>query len=304
MVLYECIHCEFSSNIKTHYNRHLNTKKHILNKEKYDAVHKKSINSDQKVTILRPNSDQKVTILRPFSDHLVTNANKVHICQYCASGFSTKTHLYRHIRKYCKVIKQEQEEKEKLELIIKEEKEKHEKEKQELRDYIDKLIDKTANTTINIDKQLNQNDNSTNNNITLNNYGQEDISHITDQMKLNYIKLPFTGVQKMIEQVHFNKNKPENKNIAITNKKEKGMIKIYKDNRWRYSDRNEIIDQLIQINYGRIDDHYENEVKGTLSNVHNNRYRNFQYQFDNQQDKLIDIIKKDVEMIILSDNLS
>ena len=64
------------------------------------------------------------------------------------------------------------------------------------------------------------------------------------------------------------------------------------------------LDQLIQINYGRIDDHYEREVKGTLSNVHNNRYMKFQHQFDNQHNKLIDMIKKDVEIIILSENLS
>ena len=89
---------------------------------------------------------------------------------------------------------------------------------------------------------------------------------------MNFIKLPFTGVQNMIEQVHFNNKKPENKNIAITNKKE-NMIKVYKDNKWRYKDKGEIIDELIQINYGRLDDHYEKGLDRKLSNVHNNRYK-------------------------------
>ena len=300
--MFKCNICSFSSKLKSDLNRHLKTKKHIKNKKKYEDEIENNQTSDQKVTILRPFSDQKVTILRPKSDHFLTSTeNKKFFCEYCDSGFSTKTHLYRHIRQYCKVIKFEKEEKEKLQLIIKEKEEKHEREKQELRNYIDKLIEKTATTTINIDKQLNQ-DNSTTNSITLNNYGQEDISHITDQMKLNFIKLPFTGVQNMIEQVHFNNKKPENKNIAITNKKE-NMIKVYKDNRWRYKDKGEIIDELIQINYGRLDDHYEKGLDRKLSNVHNNRYKRFQNQFDNQEDKLINMIKKDVEMLILSDNL-
>ena len=303
MVLYKCELCNYESKQKNDYNRHLKTKKHIKNQEKYELEQEKSHfetqigpEKDPKETRIGPKRDPKETRKRPSRDP-VGNFE----CQYCEATFKNRTHLYRHINQRCKVIKYEKEEKEKLQLIIKEKEDKHEKEKQELRDYIDKLIEKTAITNINIDKQLNQ-DNSTNNSITLNNYGQEDISHITDQMKLNYIKLPFTGVQSMIEQVHFNNKKPENKNIAITNKKE-NMIKVYKDNRWRYKDKGEIIDELIQINYGRLDDHYERGLDGKLSNVHNNRYKRFQHQFDNQEDKLINMIKKDVEMLILSDNL-
>ena len=139
-------------------------------------------------------------------------------------------------------------------------------------------------------------------NIVLNNYGQEDISHISDSMKMNLIKLPYDSVQKMIEQVHFNKKKPENKNIAITNKKEK-MIKIYKNNKWAYRDRGEIIDDLIQINYNRLDDYYETEAKDKLSTMHNKRYQKYQHKMDTDEIELIKTIKKDIEMIILSANL-
>ena len=136
----------------------------------------------------------------------------------------------------------------------------------------------------------------------MNNYGQEDISHITDKMKMNLIKLPFDSVQKMIEQVHFSKKKPENRNIAIPNKKEQ-IIKIYKNDKWAYKDRKEIIDDLIHINYDRLDEYYESEAKDKISDIHNNRYRRYQHQFVNDDKRLINVIKKEVELLVLSSNL-
>ena len=160
------------------------------------------------------------------------------------------------------------------------------------------FIDVTNNTTnIHIDKQLNQS-----NTVNLNSYGNEDISNITDSMRNELLKLPYSMVQNMIEQVHFNDKKPENKNIALTNKKEK-MIKVYKDNKWRYKDRDETLDELIQINYGRLDNYYENKGNNELSNIHNKRYRKYQSKFDTQELDLMNIIKKETEMIVLSENL-
>ena len=216
-------------------------------------------------------------------------------CTYCNKSFSTKAHKRRHELHRCKENEHIRIYKEILE---------HKKEKEKLHDYIDKLLDKqvpTNNTTINIDKQLNQSNTQTNT-INLNSYGQEDLSHISDNMKMSLIKLPYTSVQKMIQQVHFNKKKPENKNIAITNKKEK-MIKVFKDNKWSYKDRGETIDELIQINYGRLDDYYENIAVDKLSDIHNKRYKKYQHRFDNDEFKLINTIKKDIEMLILSENL-
>ena len=313
MVSYKCEICKFTTNIKSHFNRHLNTKKHHKNIEIQGNEEKKSIKETQKRpkrdpvgSKIGPKRDPKETQKRPSRDPV----GKFE-CEFCNSEFKNRTHLYRHIKNRCKVLKKQKEENEALEKQIVEQKIKHKKEleisqleKDKLYDYIDKLLEKQGNittTNIHIDKQLNQS-NSQTNNITLNSYGQEDLSHITDKMKMNLIQLPYTSVQKMIEQVHFSNKKPENKNIAITNKKE-NMIKVYKDNKWSYKDRNETIDELIQINYGRLDDYYENKACEQLSDMHNRRYKKYQNKFDNDEIKLIDLIKKETEMIILSANL-
>ncbi len=97
--------------------------------------------------------------------------------------------------------------------------EEHKKEKDKLYKYIDKLIDKTGDTNITIDKQMN-------NQIKLNNFGEEDLSHITDDDKMKMLTLPYGMIQNMIEKVHL---KPENKNIRLTNKRE-NMIRVFRRN--------------------------------------------------------------------------
>ena len=67
------------------------------------------------------------------------------------------------------------------------------------------LLDKVGNTTNNYTQ-----------NIQLNSYGNEDITHITDKLKNEMLKLPFTAIPRMIEEIHFNNDKPENKNIELT----------------------------------------------------------------------------------------
>ncbi len=45
MVVYECSICNFSTHIKTHYNKHLNTKKHkkaILKSKESTTINEKS----------------------------------------------------------------------------------------------------------------------------------------------------------------------------------------------------------------------------------------------------------------------
>ena len=173
--------------------------------------------------------------------------------------------------------------------------EEHNKEKDKLYEYIDKLIDKTGDTNINIEKQMN-------NTINLNNFGEEDTSHITTDYKLKLLSLPYGMIQNMIEKIHFNNKKPENKNIALTNKRD-NMIKVFRGSRWKYQDRAYVVDELIKNNYYRLDDFFECKGKNKMTNDHNKRYIQFQKKFDRQDDDLIGHIKRETEMIILSDNL-
>ena len=291
MVMYECLICNFRSNYKNDLKRHHKTKKHLRNLESYGNEEKKTSKNPHKPS-------QNLTNVRVFPhkpSQILTNPHKIsgklNICEYCGNSFKRLDNLKRHINKYCKK-KNINKDPESLMLEI----EVHKKEKQKLYQYIDKLIEKTGDTNIKIENQ-------TNTQINLNNFGEEDISHITNEFKLRMLSLPYGMIQNMIEKIHFNKNKPENKNIALTNKRD-NMIKVFRGKKWKYQDRAYVVDELIKNNYYRLDDFFEEKGKDKMTETINNRYLKFQRKFDKQDEDLIDRIKRETEMIILSDNLT
>ena len=209
-------------------------------------------------------------------------------CDYCNTTFSTKAHKRRHEMHKCK-----NEDNPERNNTIK----KLEDEKKELYNYIDKLINKVGNTTNN--NTINNNNNI---NIHLNNFGEEDISHLTSQIMTALIKGPCKMIQDAIKFIHFNDSKPENKNICITNVKSK-HIKVFKNNKWCYQNKHEAIENIIDKNYNILDDHYEYKGKEELTDFERERYREFQQFFDNQDKKLISKIKNESELLLLNESI-
>ena len=192
MPLYLCEVCNFSTKIKTQYKQHLLTKKHSRNIKELGCD---SENIDFSY-ISGSTKEHKMGAQGSTREH--ATQKPIFFCERCNNGFSSYKILLRHQKKYCNEIAcqsiDKKTEVEELKNIIKEEREEHKREKEKLYKYIDKLIEKAGYTINNTQ------------NITLNNFGNEDLSHITD--KQTYC---FFWDSKMIENVHFNDEKPENK---------------------------------------------------------------------------------------------
>ena len=275
MVRYSCDACCFASNIKTHYNRHLTTKKHIRNQEKLSSENIKTMDSPSEKL-------QKTPILGEFTSNLlqIPPANTF-LCEFCQMAFSRRDNLIRHETKRCK----------KREISYKDlffdMKKQLEKEKKEFKKQIEILLHKVGDTTINNTQ-----------NIQLNNYGNEDMSHITDNLKTQLIKGPYGMITKLIEAVHFNDAKPENKNIALTNKKD-NRIQIFTGNKWIYKNKSEVLNDLIDGKYFILDTHYD-DICNTLDNVNKLRYSKFRYYFDEKTNKLFYDLTKECELLLLN----
>jgi hypothetical protein len=227
------------------------------------------------------------------------NSIKKYNCEYCDESFNTLPSKRRHELHRCKentyttesIIKnkdkQIKELKKEMELQKKELKKEMDKQKKDLMKQIELLLTKVGDTTIN------------NNNIQINNYGSEDMSHITDKLKTDLLKIPFGAVPKLIEYIHFNVDKPENKNIMIKNIRD-NKICIFQNGEWIYKNKKIALMSMIDDKYYILDDHY-NQLEGdSLSNFNRNNYKNFSEKYDSEDKDLINKIYNETEMLIMN----
>lgn len=280
MPLYNCECCNFSSKLKTNYTRHLSTKKHLRNINKFDQNQKKGIIGSYEFPP-KPSEIPSKTLQNPPKTSEI--AEKKYPCQYCNKIFSRLDNLQRHIKERCKESQNSMTYKE----LFLETKEQLKQEKEELKTQIKMLLSKVGNTTIN-----------NTNNIQLNSYGNENLSHITDSLKDELIKIPYGMIPKMIEQVHFNPNYPENKNIVLTNKND-NKIKVFSGSKWIYKNKNDTIDDLVDGKYFILDTHYEN-VCDKITSRNKTIYEQFRTFFDEKDKELHDKMKKECELVLLN----
>ena len=321
MTLFTCECCNFSSPLKANLKRHLNTKKHLLNEEKSREEAKKknnfppnSLQNPPKKNNIPPKSSEippksekfppkslqnppnlseklnnsENYSVEPKKSSLIKNT-KFYICDNCNREFSRKDNLKRHMETRCKVAEQKVDYKEMFFLM----KDELQKEKEDFKKQISILLEKVGNTTTNITNTQN---------IQLNSYGNEDLSHITDSLKNELIKIPFGMIPKMIEEVHFSSKKPENKNIVLTNKKD-NKIMVFTNNKWVYRNKDETINDLVDGKYYILDTHYqkmEKEQNYKFTESNKTTYDKFKTYFDEGDKKIVEQLKKDCELILLN----
>ena len=141
--------------------------------------------------------------------------------------------------------------------------------------------------------------NTQTNNIQLNNYGSEDLSHISYRDKTHMLKIPYVMIQRMIEKIHFNDLKPENKNLMIVNKKDK-YIKIYENGKWIYKDKKTTLEDLIDGKYFILDEHFNEITSDELSEIQKSRYEDFQTKYDSKDNGLHKELLEKTELTLLN----
>ena len=298
MVLYDCKTCNYSTKYKYDFNKHLKTKKHRVNEDCSIKNIKELMGMNQN----EPEMNQNEPAMNQNEPVILQKDVKKYPCDYCDESFNTIPSKRRHELHRCKentnvsnsiITKQENKikklEKEKENQIKKLEKA-MEKQRKEMAKHIELLLTKVGNTTIN---------NTNTNNIQLNNYGSEDLSHITDALKTYLIKHPFGAIQQLIEKIHFNRDKPENINLMITNKRD-NKISVYEDGKWVYRNKKKTIQRLIDNKYYILDDHYNDIDEKELSQFNHTNYKSFSEKMDENDKQLLEQLYEDAEIIILN----
>lgn len=121
----------------------------------------------------------------------------------------------------------------------------------------------------------------TNNNNVINNinnfnitaYGKETCEHISDSMFKNILNEGFKSVPMLVEQIHFNKNKPEYHNVYISNIRDNNAL-IYDGEKWMLSEREAIIDNMMDAKNYILSDKFD-ELKESLEEKTIRKFQRF-----------------------------
>jgi hypothetical protein len=264
---YNCSNCNYTTKRLYNYNKHLLTLKHAKNT--------KALQSECDKIPPKPAKTSKT----PTKTH--QNPPKF-VCEFCLKEYTRNDSLKRHTDFRCKVKKTSIHD----QALINQLKE----EREYLKSQIEVLLTKVGN---------NNNNNITNNTININSYGNEDLSHITKTIKTSLLKIPALMIPKLVEKVHFNPDKPENHNLMIHNKKE-GYISVYKDNKWCYKDKEEVIRDLVDGKYYILDEHYDATDGVGLNPYQKQNYETFRDKFDSNDKNIHKTVFKQCEMSILN----
>ena len=211
MELLECKACNYFTDVKCNYARHLTSIKH----EKKMRVQ----NSPNMIT-------PELT------------------CKHCEKVFKSDESMRKHINYRCKGTKDNAELRHTT-LKLKQAEKELKQEKKNNEKLVGKHIE-LQQQTIELQKKLltqrpahtinNTTNNTTNNTVIQNNtyilpYKDTDTSHLTTKDYAFCVKQP-DGVKRLIEKIHFNPMKPENQNLTITNLTDKYMM-VYDGTQWK-----------------------------------------------------------------------
>jgi hypothetical protein len=236
MPIYICKFCNYKSTHRSHFEKHMETKRHIA-----------------KVSII---SDDEIYNIEYFESKDNVDETTLFSCTYCQATYKHHQSLYRHIKYSCK--KSNDEDLQELVRLLNKEQEVNAintKRLESLQSQIEKLTDKLQMQTIYGDN-INGNSYKQQNTIQLLNYNKTDYDFLEEN---DYIRCFMDNnhcVKKLIEKVHFNKKRPENMNVYVSSMKGK-YVMVYRDNKWQIRDSKRQVDDLYESNEFMLEQWYD-----------------------------------------------
>ena len=213
-----------------------------------------------------------------------------YICERCNKTWTKKYDFTRHVnRKFkCKETIKPVIEYNKYELLMKKIEE------------LEKQITHINNSSINniVNKVINTDNSKTINVIvTPNAFGKEDLSFIDKSASNKILSKGFKSIPKLIETVHFNKNKPEYHNVYIPNWRDRNKVLVFDGVKWILANKDDVFEDLtnkgiefIQKKYDELDE----TDKGDATII--KKIKNFMETCENYEKN--DFINDDLQLVL------
>jgi len=253
MPIYNCEKCCFVTENNYDYQRHIKTKKHLKN-----AGEIKDAKSIQKISNKYPPSIQKVSNKYPISIQKPPD-DVIYECEYCDATFKHNNNKYRHQKYRCKAKKTSDDK----DLLLQEKDNQIEHLENLLNKALERIGDTTNNNTVN-------NNNSRNLNITINAYGNEDISYLKNGDWLNMLTNPEDSIVNLFLETHLNPDHPENTNIRIRNRNSK-FLEVHDGDNWKNKKKKKMLSEIADDKQSLLDDKFTKD--DDLQNMMSERQR-------------------------------
>ncbi len=287
-IYYICPFCDYTNNDKNGINIHL------IESHKY-LKHN---------SLLEIDDEQKEKIINMIENNNFNEKNNLSLveleevrCDYCNSVFSNKFNLRRHLKMNCKkyqllmqnnLLRDNDVLKEDLFQLI----EKNEKLLQENKVLKEALVnnqEQLNDQNETLKNSVNYFSKTTNiiqnNNIlfNINDFGNEDISHIDSGFIEEVIKeMSTNSLVRFIEEVHY--GNPKNCNVIIPTNipaiQDNNLLLLKKGNKWVLDKRKNVIDDMLTMNIDRITDAYE-DLQPKLTNMEKTGFENYVSDMEN-----------------------
>lgn len=116
--------------------------------------------------------------------------------------------------------------------------------------------DKRIVNTMTTNNNTTNNTNNIQNNITINikSFGRENMQHILDNKQYLTAVCARKDIVDLIENIHFDKEYPENHNVRLRSLKN-DLMETFVDGKWLITDKEDTLDQLIEKGYNVLDIH-------------------------------------------------
>lgn len=222
-------------------------------------------------------------VIKEDLQHMLVNPTNIKECQYCLHVFTRRHNLKRHYGR-CKIKKSLDDEKKstqdklaEMHQIMSEMDKKVKKLETKNKQLSTSLVNNSHNNTT-TNNTTNSNNVNIQQNITIKEIGKEDTSHITDKYYQRILNRGFEAVNVLVDRINFNKRKPENHNLYITNM-HSDYINVMGERGWQLDSCSDVIKKMFDINSDRLEEKYHefieseevsDEVKSSI-----NKFRHF-----------------------------
>jgi hypothetical protein len=268
MVFYNCPRCGFSTYDKTKYMNHLKRKKlcnPILSKTnlqkeyiKYKIKDKISVNNNSSKNEELSSKNEECSSKNEELLKIPQNSSFSNQCKYCEKILSRSDNLARHYKNCKEKIKTDEANHYMQELVklLNEKDNKISKYDLELEEKNKQIIELIQKAGIQNSGTIVQN---IQNNIKLLAYDKTDISDLTDNDFIRCFNHNNMCVPHLLKRIHFNRKKPENHNVFLSNLKS-GYIMLYDGKQWITYNRDEVIDDMFDEKHDILEQKYEEWV--------------------------------------------